>query len=383
VVPVRVALIAPARYPIVEPYAGGMESHTAELARRLRDLGHHVTVFGLHGSAPDLVAPADELVAPQFSLAAQNDVSAVPRSFMAEHHAYLALMLRLQRAPHRFDVVHDNALHYLTLSLASTLPMPTVATLHTPPTTWFESAVAAGPPSSTTFCAVSRGNARSWRDQLGPLPVIYNGVDTEVFTPGTGGGPAVWTGRLVPEKGAEHAIAAARLAGLPLVLAGPIADAAWFERGVAPLLGGDVRYAGHLNQRQLAELVGRASVAVVTPRWNEPYGLVAAEALACGTPVAAYDRGAVAELLDGQTGRLAPADDVAHLADAMRSAQGLDRRAARQRAVERWSSARMAREYAALYASVINPEPIHRLELPHAHPRPRRELTHPPTASDR
>ncbi len=348
-----------------------MESHTGELARRLRDLGHDVSLFALHGSSRDLVHPGDELAVFRASPVAQSDVSAATPDFMAQHHAYLALMLRLQRERDRFDVVHDNAIHYLTLSLASTLPVPTVATLHTPPTPWFESALAAGL-TSTTFCAVSRDNARSWHEQLGSLPVIYNGVDTGTFTPGPGGGPAVWTGRLVPEKGPEHAIAAARLAGLDLVLAGPISDRAYFDRVIAPQLGGDVSYAGHLDQRQLADLVGRASVAVVTPRWTEPYGLVAAEALACGTPVAAYDRGAVAEIVDDRTGRLASPDDTAGLAEAMLAARGLDRAEARARAVEHWSSLRMARAYVELYAALTRPEAAHRPELLPTHTRARR-----------
>lgn len=354
----RIGIIAAIRHPLTDPYAGGMEAHTAELATQLRAQGHEVSVFGPVGSPRSLVAEHDELPVLELSEAALRDVSAAPAWFMAQHHAYLALMLRLQReASMRFDVVHDNALHYLTLSLASVLRVPVVATLHTPPTPWLESSLVAGPVLPTTFCAVSRHNAASWRHVLGDVPVIPNGVDTSVFVAGPGGGTPVWSGRMVPEKGPDHAIRAARLAGTGLVLAGPIGDPDWFTEHIEPLLGDGVVYAGHLGRGDLARLIGNASVAVVTPRWNEPYGLVVAEALACGTPVAAYDRGAVGEIVDPATGCLAPPDDIPGLAAAMRSAASLDRGTARARAVERWSSIRMARSYAALYAGLATALP--------------------------
>jgi glycosyltransferase involved in cell wall biosynthesis len=87
------------------------------------------------------------------------------------------------------------------------------------------------------------------------------------------------------------AIAAARRADLPLVLAGPISDTAYFKRAIAPSLGDQVRYAGHLNHDELARLVGRSAAVLVTPIWHEPYGLVVAEAMSCGTPVVAFARG--------------------------------------------------------------------------------------------
>lgn len=342
----RIGVIAATRHPVAEPYAGGMESHTAELTRRLRALGHEVTLFAPEGSAPDLVGPGDELTGLAGPDASPQEV------FLRQHQTYVALVLRLRREPDRFDVLHDNAAHYLTLSLADSLPAPVVATLHTPPTTWFESAVTAGPRPRTTFCAVSERGAAAWRQLLGDVPVIRNGINVEAFTPGPGGGTPVWCGRLVPEKGPDHAIAAARRAGTGLVLAGPISDPAFFDAKLAPNFDGDITYAGHLGSRDLATLLGTASAVLFTPRWDEPYGQVAAEALACGTPVAAYDRGAAGELLDAATGRLAPPDDVPALATALVEAAGLDRAAARRRAVVHGSSQRMARAYADLYASL-------------------------------
>ena len=166
------------------------------------------------------------------------------------------------------------------------------------------------------------------------------------------GRAAVWWGRLVPEKAPHHAIDAARAAGLPIVLAGPIHDAEYFERQVRPRLGRDVEYVGHLRQHELNELVGGAAVAVVTPQWDEPYGLVAAEAMACGTPVAAFARGALPEIVDDSTGSLAAPGDLDALANAMQRAAALDRGEVRRTAEARFAKARMVDDYERLYLSV-------------------------------
>jgi glycosyltransferase involved in cell wall biosynthesis len=182
--------------------------------------------------------------------------------------------------------------------------------------------------------------------------VIRNGVDLDVWSPGPGGGPAIWFGRLVPEKGAHLAIQAARAGGLELDIAGPIAHRGYFEDRIRPHLGSRIRYLGHLDRIALARRVGSASVTLVTPRWDEPYGLVAAESLACGTPVAGFDRGGVAEVLDPECGVLVAADDVPGLADAALRARSLSRASARARAVGHCSLARMIDGYERLYARV-------------------------------
>ena len=343
----RIALIASARFPVREPFAGGLESHTWSLADGLRRRGHRVTLFA--EAANDLGLPERPSSWPRLSEAARADVSMTSVSFMQEHHAYLAVMSELTRtAAGRFDVVHNNSLHYLPVAMASAVPVPTVTTLHTPPTPWLESAIQSAP-CPVTFVAVSVHTARAWHHVIPCAQVIPNGTDLRAWSFGPGGPDAVWFGRLVPEKGTHLAVMAARRAGYPLRIAGPRSDPAYWTDVVEPMLGDGIRYIGHLSRRELAIAVGNSRVCLITPRWDEPYGLVAAEALACGTPVAGFARGAVPEVVDAKSSVLVGADDVDALAAALPAAAGLSRTDARIRAEQTCSVEQMLDRYEALY----------------------------------
>ncbi|MHA6795512.1 glycosyltransferase [Pseudonocardia bannensis] len=346
--PLRIAVVASARYPIRQPFPGGLEAHTWQLAHQLRGRGHRVQVFAGPGS--DVGLGVRELpIRPPISDRARRDVSMPPESFLSEHHAYLTLMLELADNTEGYDLVHNNSLHYLPVAMAPSLPMPVVTTLHTPPTPWLESAVRARPSCPVQFAAVSRFTAAQWSESVPGARVVHNGVDTAFWMPGPGGGVPVWSGRIVAEKGPEDAILAARRAGTGLRLAGPIPDADYFRERVEPLLGDGVDHVGHLDHGELVELVGSAAVAVVSPCWDEPYGLVVAEALACGTPVAGYARGALPELLDSRCGVLAAPGDIDGLAVAITAAARLDRGEARRRAERVCSIEAMVDGYEDLY----------------------------------
>jgi glycosyltransferase involved in cell wall biosynthesis len=347
----RICLIASSRFPVREPFMGGMEAHTHALAKALLRRGHEVSLFAAPGSDPELGSHELPVARFESSLAARLDVASPPEAWMREHHAYLDLMLALARHDHgSFDVVHNNSVHHLPVAMSRAVEVPVVTTLHTPPVPWLESALAYARPGSR-FVAVSRSVARAWR-HVTDADVIHNGVDTGTWTRGPGGTGAVWSGRIVPEKAPHEALEAAALAGMPIDVAGPVHDQAYFEARVQPLLHGEARYVGHLDAQGLRELVGSAAVAVVTPRWDEPFGLVAAEALACGTPVAAYDAGALSEIVDLATGRLVRAGDRPALATAMVEASGLDRAAARRRAQACFSHERMVDDYERTYREV-------------------------------
>ncbi|WP_241384688.1 glycosyltransferase [Rhodococcus sp. CH91] len=348
----RVALIASNRYPIRQPFAGGLEAHVWHLAHALGKDGHEVTLFAAPGSDPAL--PAEFLEVPSFEVSelARNDVSMPPADgFVGDHHAYLSLMLDLAgRSADAFDVVHNHSLHYLPIAMARTLRTPLLCTLHTPPTPWLESAMAAPGGCPGTFVAVSRHTAAAWEHATpGPVAVVPNGVDLGAWPVGPGGDDLIWFGRIVPEKGAHFAIEAARRAGYRLRIAGPISNPEYFSSQVEPFLGPDVTYLGHLSQPDLAAAVGTSAAALITPQWDEPYGLVVAESLACGTPVVTFARGGIPEVVDETSGCLVPPDDIDGLAAAVSRAAELSRAAARARAEERCSERTMVDAYVSLY----------------------------------
>lgn len=349
----RIGIIASARHAIREPFAGGLEMHTHALATRLRQRGHRVTVFASGESDEQLGVEALCPTASGLDLsrAAREDKSMVARRFMDEHHAYLHLMLGLRGRD--FDVLQNSSLHYLPVAMAGSLDVPMVTTLHTPPTPWIESAVTAGPtPSNVTFVSVSHHNAASW-SKIAVDTVITNGVDLAAWPFRATGDPelAVWTGRIVPEKGPHLAIEAAHAAGLRITLAGP-ADPDYLRDEILPRLREGDQLLGHLPQWRLAQVVGAAGVSLSTPCWDEPFGLVVTEALACGTPVAAFDRGAMSEILTPLCGRLAPAGDVEGLARAALEARELTRQDCRRRVDEKYCLDVMVDQYEQLYSTV-------------------------------
>jgi glycosyltransferase involved in cell wall biosynthesis len=162
---------------------------------------------------------------------------------------------------------------------------------------------------------------------------------------------------MVPEKAPHVAIDAARAANVRLRLAGPIIDRAYWDEEVAPRLGTDVVYVGHLAHADLVDLFGRSRVAVQSPAWDEPFGLTAAEAAACGTPVAGFRRGGLPDAIGPASGVLTDGRDVDALADAICAAQQLDRTLVREDAELRLGIDAMGRRYEARYAELMHASP--------------------------
>lgn len=356
----KIGIISHLKYPIKEPFAGGLEMHTYALADGLIRRGHQVQVFASSDSDECLHINPLNLSALSYeghrSFEPNTDVFS--EQFVREHHAYLEMMVRLADATSDFDIIQNNSLHYLPISMCRTLSIPMVTTLHTPPFSWLQSAVRCERKKpGSHYVTVSYQNARSWSGYVEDCPVIYNGINLEQWRFSVHAEPntAVWFGRIVPEKGAHLAIKAAHQAGLRLHLAGPVCDQRYFDEEVQPLLTTQDTYHGHLRHRELIDLIGMSSVFLCTPRWEEPYGLVVAEALACGTPVAAFRRGALPEVLDVNTGRFARPDDVDSLATAAREAATLSRTACRQRAEDVASMERMVDQYVDLYTELAHP----------------------------
>jgi glycosyltransferase involved in cell wall biosynthesis len=259
--------------------------------------------------------------------------------------------------PGRYDVVHNNSLHYLPPLLCSTASTPMVHVLHCPP---FEQLSRAHSHRSAqagrrrdNVVAVSEALRRQWAPLVDG--VVLNGVDVSRWTPNLGvvSDRCAWAGRIVPEKAPHLALDAARLAGRDIVIAGPIQHRGYFDGEIAPRLGPHAVWAGHLDHDGLNDLYAHSAVGLVTPCWSEPFGLVAAEMLACGTPVAAFRRGGLREVIDARVGRFASTSTAEALALVIDETAAIDRRACRRRAEQVLSIERMVAQYVDLYRDAM------------------------------
>lgn len=344
----RVAVLAHLRHPIAAPFMGGMEAHADLLVRSLAAAGHDVTLFASGDSAADLplhpIAPeAYEAVLPW---AQWRGTPTLDRWL---NDAYAAAWAAIRAGG--FDIVHNNSLFADVHDWAARDRIAMVTSLHVPPFARLREAIERNPAPWLNLTVPSASQRRCWPG-IGDarLRIAPNGIDLERWRfRAEGNGRAIWFGRITPNKGTVEALRATTAAGIALDIVGPVECADYFaevEQHLAP----PHRYLGHLAGEALADRVASASVALVTPMWDEPFGLVAAEALASGVPVAALDRGALGEVV-GDCGALA-GDEIA-LSGAIERALAIPRERCRARAEACFGAAAMTARYEAAYAASI------------------------------
>lgn len=332
----KVAIVAPLVSPIREPQRGGSQVFLAELARGLVARGHDVHLYAASGSEVPGVAVVDTGVDHGELEATLYRPSGAPTGGSAVAERAFAQVYSLVRQS-RYDVVHNHAFDAPAVRLASGLGAPVVHTLHLPPDREVAGALrqAARRDPVPTVATVSRRQARAWRTVVPVREVLPPYIPTRriPFSPAAGSG-ALFAGRLSPEKGAAEAIAIARLAGVAIDVFGDRYDAAYARERIDPLSGqpGVAVHPG-VPQPVLWEAMGRAAVVLCPARWEEPFGMVAAEAQACGTPVVAFRRGALDEVVvAGVTGFLVASDDLPAAAEAVSASAALSRTACRRHA---------------------------------------------------
>jgi glycosyltransferase involved in cell wall biosynthesis len=333
---VRIALVAPLVSAIREPQQGGSQAFVAGLGRGLVDRGHDVHLYAASGSQVAGVEVIDTGVDPRDLAATLYRASgAVARGADVAGAAFAKLYAAVRE--NQYDLVHNHAFDAPAVSLAADLPAPVVHTLHLPPDPDLAGAVrdaTAGERSPTIAC-VSDSQAGAWRRLVQVDAVLPPFVPTRLipFSARAGAG-AVFAGRFSPEKGAAEAIEMARAAGVPIDLFGDRYDPDYVRKRIEPLRAAPgVSVHAALPRRALWDAMGGASVVVCPAKWDEPFGMVAAEAQACGTPVVAFRRGALSEVIvDGVTGVLVAPDDIAAAADAVRRAPALTRADCREHA---------------------------------------------------
>ena len=338
----KIAIMAPLVTAIREPQRGGSQAFVSDLARGLAGRGHDVHVYAASGSEIPGVEVVDTGIDPR-SLAGTlyrasgpaagepGEAGAASAAGSAFATAYTAM-----RAA-RYDVIHNHAFDAPAVRLATALPAPVVHTLHLPPDQAVSAALrqAARCSRPPAVAAVSGFQAGAWRRVVPVDAILPPYPPTGVIAwSGTAGRGALYAGRLSPEKGTAEAIDIARAAGVPIDIYGDVYDPGYSREQIDPRRNwpGVTVHPG-VPRASLWEAMARAAVVLYPARWDEPFGMAAAEAQACGTPVVAFRRGGLSEvILDGVTGFLVRPDDVAAAAEAVSKAAGISRLACREHA---------------------------------------------------
>jgi len=336
----RIALISTLARPVPPPGEGSVELLVSELAEHLVRFGHEVTLYGLANSKTT------------GRLRSPVETSYVTDSKKWDWQLYEGYQVREAfAAAEDFDVIHCHSYHF-GLLFSDFISIPTVHSMHVEP----------GP--DIRFLAERTRNrhlvfASQFQAQpfagLEDIHVVPHGIDVAKFgviSPSEREGYLAYLGRFHPDKGPLQAIELARASGQPVKLAGPSND--YFRESILPLVDGEqVQYVGELNTEEKAQFLARAQALLYPVERGEPFGLVLVEALACGLPVLALNRGAVPEIVvNGQDGFIAESTD--ELVAALQKVADVDRETIRRRAVERFSSETMARRFEALYQQAID-----------------------------
>lgn len=373
--PLDIALLAPLVSPIREPFLGGSQAVTRDLAVALAARGHSVTLYAAQGSDPAALPGVTltqievdaESVRPTDFAAIRADQPPVAPDAAVEQAFERAFHAIATRTP-RYQLMHAHAYDEPAFRLAQRLPMPTAHTLHMDAIVPEINAVLTRlaptrrerAPRQPWLATVSRSCAASYADICRIDAVIYNGLDLDAIPFAATPAPdthALYAGRVAPEKGVEDAIQIALAAGISLTLVGGVYDQAYFTARIQPLLDAHpdrLAWLGSLPREEVWRRMGAATVALVPSLWDEPFGLVACEALATGTPVVGYDSGALREIVEqGVTGTLVPRGAIAEAAASIAAVARFDRAACRQRITARFSLGAFIAGHERLYRQML------------------------------
>jgi glycosyltransferase involved in cell wall biosynthesis len=338
----KIAQIAPLIESVPPRLYGGTERIVSYLTEDLVRLGHDVTLF----ASGDSITSSE--LAPCCTRALRLDPSV--RDVIPH---FMLMIDKVRERAEEFDVLHFH-IDLFHFPLFRSLAAQTLTTLHG------RQDLADLKPFYSRFSEMPLISISD--DQRKPLPhanfvaTIHHGIPSGLHQPSfEQGSYLAFLGRISPEKRPDRAIRIARAAGIPLKIAAKVdkVDEDYFRNDIAPLIaGGGVEFVGEINEREKTKFLSEAAALMFPVDWPEPFGLVMIEAMACGTPVLAFRRGSVTEVIeDGVTGKLVDSEEGA--VAALPALLSYDRRTVRQRFEKRFTATRMAKDYVDSYRQLL------------------------------
>ena len=344
----RIAQVAPLTEAIPPKLYGGTERVVFWLTEELVALGNDVTLF----------ASGDSHTSAKLDASWPNALR-LDGSIRDPNALHMVMLERVRRCSDKFDLLHFH-LDYYPFSLFSRQDTPFITTLHgrldlpehQPVFSEFR---------NIPLVSISNSQRRPV-PQANWVRTIYHGVPEKLLTPLSIKPSYVASlGRIAPEKSMDRAIRIAKRCGIPLKIAAKVdpVDQKYYQEVIKPLLDPPfIEYIGEISDQDKSEFLSGAIALLVTIDWPEPFGLVMIEAMACGTPIVAFNRGSVPEIVeDGITGYVV--EDELSAVSAVNRIHRLDRRKVRTRFEERFTARRMANDYLRAYRQVMHADTPH------------------------
>lgn len=343
----KIGIIAPFAYPIPPASYGGSEQVVYYLTEGLVKKGHDVTLFCQEGSKTH--AKQDDRFC--HKLAGE----------LLDKRNIFPLLRRINYIIGRsseFDLIHNHS-GYLVLNLSKYFGAPMVTTLHNSYSSeMINKDTACELFGHNKFVSISKSQQRNLRE-VKFTANVYNGtVDLNRYQLGPGGDYLIWVGRFCDAKGTREAIEIAKKSGNKLLLAAKESpeDREYFEKYVKNEIDNkNIIFVGEIGIEEKNKLLGKAKAFLMPINWEEPFGLVMIESMACGTPVIAYDRGSVPEIIkNGETGFIVKHGDIGGMVKAVNRIDKIDRHACREHVEHNFSIEKMVEGYEAVYKKIIN-----------------------------
>ena len=352
----KIAQIAPLWYPVPPKGYGGTEAVVSKLTEGLIKRGHSVTLF----------ASGDSKTKAKLVSIIKRNLFSLGVPWLYDSYNILNLIEAFSRAKD-FDIIHTHIDVYDPIFRAKS-QVPTIATLHNPfwPTKktktgrWHEykaRVLIYNRFSKLPYVAISNSYRKQCPADIKFVKTIYHGVDLSAlkFNPNPEN-YFVWLGRLTPRKGLHLVVKLARELGFRLLIAGKVAspeNEKYFQKEIEPYLSKKIQFLGEIqSEKEKSELLGSAKALIYPLLWEEPFGIVMIEAMACGTPVIAFPRGAAPEIIkDRKTGFLAKSLD--GIKRAIKDIENISRIQCRQRVEKLFTVEKMAEEYEKIYYQLL------------------------------